>query len=134
MIEDSQDESLLVTPSPSLLVSEGRPAAVQGAGAHRLRAAPETRQCGIRHHFGEEAIIGVSLTSLAHECLMTVQVRRRTQPMMELAKELEWDEPSLGLIPLHLITGVAGCCQIVWAIRAATTTGNNVVGCQPAIP
>jgi len=42
-----------------------------------------------RQRFGEEAIIGVNLTPLAHECWITVQVRQRTQPMVDLAQELE---------------------------------------------
>lgn len=42
-----------------------------------------------RQHFGEETIIGVNLTPLAHECWITVQVKQKTQPMIDLAQELE---------------------------------------------
>ena len=42
-----------------------------------------------RRHFGEEMIIGVKLTPLAHECGVTVQVKQKTQPMEDLAQELE---------------------------------------------
>jgi len=42
-----------------------------------------------RRHFGDEMIIGVKLTPLAHECGVTVQVKQKTQPMEDLAQELE---------------------------------------------
>jgi len=42
-----------------------------------------------RRHFGEEMIIGVKLTPLAHECGVTVQVKQKTQPMEDLAQEIE---------------------------------------------
>ena len=42
-----------------------------------------------RRHFGEEMIIGVKLTPLVGECWITVQVKQKTQPMEDLAQELE---------------------------------------------
>ena len=42
-----------------------------------------------RQHFGEEMIIGVKLTPLVSECWITVQVKQKTQPMEDLAQELE---------------------------------------------
>ena len=42
-----------------------------------------------RQHFGEEMIIGVKLTPLVSECWITVQVKQKTQPMVDLAQELE---------------------------------------------
>lgn len=42
-------------------------------------------------HFGKEAIIGVKLTPLSHECWITVLVSQRTQEMIGVADELQRD-------------------------------------------
>lgn len=42
-----------------------------------------------REQFGEEAVVGVSLTPFAHECWIEVRVTEKTASMVDVAQELE---------------------------------------------